>query len=74
MTTTQIVIILAGVLHVFFETGINFLNIKSILKKKKSQPEKTKDLMNEDQWGKTSDYAVGKAKLSILQDVLGFFL
>ena len=30
--------------------------------------------MNEDQWGKTSDYAVGKAKLSILQDVLGFFL
>ena len=74
MTTTQIIIILAGVLHVFFESGLNFLNIKNILEKKKSQPEKTKDLMNEDQWGKTSDYAVGKAKLSILQDVLGFFL
>ena len=67
MTTTQIIIILAGVLHVFFESGLNFLNIKNILEKKKSQPEKTKDLMNEDQWGKTSDYAVGKAKLQLFR-------
>ena len=74
MTTIQLVIILAGLLHVFFETGLNLLNIKNIQEKKKSQPEKTKALMNEDQWQKASDYSVGKTKLSIFQDFLGLFL
>ena len=74
MTSIQLTILLAGILHVFFETGLNLLNIKNILEKKNSQPEKTKTLMDENQWNKASEYALSKTKLSIFQDIFGLFL
>ena len=74
MTNLQLIIIIAAILHVFSETGLNFLNFKNILEKKRPQPEKTKNLMDADQWCKASEYAISKSKITILEDILGLIL
>lgn len=74
MSSVQIIIIIAAFIHVVFESVLNFLNFKKLIRDKDFQPEKTKVLMDEDQWGKASNYAIAKTKLSLWQDFFSFVI
>ena len=74
MSDLQIIIVAFALLHVCFESCLNLLNLRKLLKSKDLQPEETKAIMNETQWRDATDYTIGKTKFSLCQDFFSFVL
>jgi len=74
MTDVQIIVLCAAVAQILFEFYLRNANERRLLVMKDNPPAETSGLMDEQTWGKATDYSIAKSRFSTVEDIFGFFL
>ena len=71
MTDVQIIVLCAAGAQILFECYLRNANERRLLAMKDTPPAETSGLMNEETWGKATDYSIAKSRFSTVEDIFG---
>ena len=74
MTDVQIIVLCAAGAQILFESYLRNANERRLLDMKDNPPASASGLMDEQTWGKATDYSIAKSRFSTVEDIFGFFL
>ena len=74
MTDVQIIVLCAAGAQILFESYLRNANERRLLDMKDNPPASASVLMDEQTWGKATDYSIAKSRFSTVEDIFGFFL